>query len=695
MHPKDELESAPSILELFLSAKKLLSLQPRVENRQLRKENIKTQRSHSDMNGMDNFDLLSPVSIDDLTSYKPSAIQAAIASKKNGGKSLMGSYVTPSSINDDSPPGSGSSTNSRNNSDTPNTTISWGSLSHMNPTTTTSMVNHDQPMDYETNNIAAANTAANSTSTSTSTSTLNSNSTFNESHNVRIKNEPTTTISPIQIHSENKVKTTVTAKSNLTSSIHQQEQQRLNGFEQNIGSRPLLVPPSISTPTPTPPSTSGSVASSSSPTECSNCHTLKTPLWRKDPVGNTLCNACGLFQKLHGTTRPLSLKTDVIKKRNSRRLPNSTKLSSSVGTSTPSANISRNNSIHDLAVSYNGRPSQPSYSGGIPINSGGGNSFTNNHNNNIAIGSNTPTSSYTNNASFLLNSGGISINNSGSRYKNVLILPKPPGGGGGGNTVAPSRMNSIPIPNGNHIQDGPLSVSPFTSNAGTPTPISGSMETSQLFKRKKGEMMENEGGVPISNSQRNSSQVSLSGQWGGKRGSLSSSFQSSSLNRRTSVTNLSSFQRKNSILGVNNMGTPPTNALTPTNIGLLNQRFAAQTGSYFDSKGNGFAYANTPGSEFGNLTSNGDEIYSLPDSSNEVKGEDIDTEDFFKNYTSLQNEDNEGTNGGFVAPATKFEIPVSNTQPVSSLTTLMGGKNQDQGQDREDMKDLDWLKFEI
>ncbi|ODQ60050.1 hypothetical protein WICANDRAFT_16044, partial [Wickerhamomyces anomalus NRRL Y-366-8] len=52
---------------------------------------------------------------------------------------------------------------------------------------------------------------------------------------------------------------------------------------------------------------------------CFNCHTQKTPLWRRDPNGNTLCNACGLFQKLHGTMRPLSLKTDVIKKRNSRR----------------------------------------------------------------------------------------------------------------------------------------------------------------------------------------------------------------------------------------------------------------------------------------------------------------------------------------------------------------------------------------
>lgn len=49
--------------------------------------------------------------------------------------------------------------------------------------------------------------------------------------------------------------------------------------------------------------------------ECANCHTKNTPLWRRNPQGEPLCNACGLFLKLHGTVRPLSLKTDVVKKR--------------------------------------------------------------------------------------------------------------------------------------------------------------------------------------------------------------------------------------------------------------------------------------------------------------------------------------------------------------------------------------------
>jgi transcription elongation factor Elf1 len=50
--------------------------------------------------------------------------------------------------------------------------------------------------------------------------------------------------------------------------------------------------------------------------ECSNCGTTNTSLWRRNTEGNPLCNACGLFYKLHGKVRPKSLKTDVIKKRN-------------------------------------------------------------------------------------------------------------------------------------------------------------------------------------------------------------------------------------------------------------------------------------------------------------------------------------------------------------------------------------------
>lgn len=57
-------------------------------------------------------------------------------------------------------------------------------------------------------------------------------------------------------------------------------------------------------------------SNASSQMSCQNCSTSITPLWRRDEYGSVLCNACGLFLKLHGRPRPISLKTDVIKSRN-------------------------------------------------------------------------------------------------------------------------------------------------------------------------------------------------------------------------------------------------------------------------------------------------------------------------------------------------------------------------------------------
>ncbi len=43
--------------------------------------------------------------------------------------------------------------------------------------------------------------------------------------------------------------------------------------------------------------------------QCTNCESTRTPLWRRDPENKLLCNACGLYLKLHKKPRPKALKS--------------------------------------------------------------------------------------------------------------------------------------------------------------------------------------------------------------------------------------------------------------------------------------------------------------------------------------------------------------------------------------------------
>ncbi|XP_022656351.1 transcription factor GATA-4-like [Varroa jacobsoni] len=48
---------------------------------------------------------------------------------------------------------------------------------------------------------------------------------------------------------------------------------------------------------------------------CHNCNTTTTTLWRRNNEGFPVCNACGLYYKLHNTNRPLALKKKDIQTR--------------------------------------------------------------------------------------------------------------------------------------------------------------------------------------------------------------------------------------------------------------------------------------------------------------------------------------------------------------------------------------------
>lgn len=80
---------------------------------------------------------------------------------------------------------------------------------------------------------------------------------------------------------------------------------------QNYTSRTVRTPAQATTLTPAALvnlklDSSSSSSSSKATLQCTNCHTRTTPLWRKTAQGDLLCNACGLFYKLHGILRPLN-----------------------------------------------------------------------------------------------------------------------------------------------------------------------------------------------------------------------------------------------------------------------------------------------------------------------------------------------------------------------------------------------------
>ncbi|KAI4800501.1 hypothetical protein KUCAC02_009643 [Chaenocephalus aceratus] len=61
-------------------------------------------------------------------------------------------------------------------------------------------------------------------------------------------------------------------------------------------------------------------------TQCVNCLTETTTLWRRNSAGEPVCNACGLYYKLHQVNRPLAMKKDRIQTRN-RKVINKNKRS--------------------------------------------------------------------------------------------------------------------------------------------------------------------------------------------------------------------------------------------------------------------------------------------------------------------------------------------------------------------------------
>ncbi|OBA19304.1 hypothetical protein METBIDRAFT_13602 [Metschnikowia bicuspidata var. bicuspidata NRRL YB-4993] len=619
---KSDLSTGPSIRDLFSQAKRLLALQPRVENRQVREDNTRAQREWSSGapapasapgNAPQNhphakvLDLLLPLSVDDLRGPVSTSVSFGKAHKSRP-ELLTRQSVTPRSL-DSSPSGTyDGALLSRESSHTPSAS--------------------DRPR------VAMSTRLGRDTA-------------------------------PPPSHQQQKHQA---LRSNLTSSLQKLPKQ---------DRQPL---PSAGD--------KGAAADTKKPTECNNCGTLKTPLWRKDPDGNTLCNACGLFLKLHGTTRPLSLKTDVIRKRSSRR-----------ASATPrAAGFPSSLSRHGSYLAEYSR-AKHDHASGIPIL------------NSPMLG---PAAAF---SYGLVGSAYFSAD--ASKPKNVLILPKPSGACSYQTASTPIHEKSTPHSLGSSMQMSTPS-SPYSTSA------------SLQFKRKKSEVniseLSDSYGRRFAPVNGFSGSFTTVGSATGKRGGsatpqmkksyvaglgrsatplqgLSTSAQSGPMN--SAFSRYFTGLQPASLATNNNMYFDQISAASPhgqqrNSISRAGRDsitsdftpYSASSPTIFDENSHRQSFA-VPSDipNYDSYLKSGNEGLASP-----VKNEDdMETDDFFKNYTSLHSEESEGTTSPETALNMGGKFDIKPTTTKSSLTHGLKGEFST-ASPLEDIKpatDLDWLKFEI
>ena len=394
----DEINEAPEILDLVSSAKKLLNFQPRVENRQVRQENDEIQRKKIIVKEDRKvpLDILSPLSADD---FKVNPRGHPLPTSMSFGLSH------------------------------PKTSESAHTLKDITPSSM-----HECWPDSDARDVDEWNGGSGS-----DTNGYGINSKISLAKRTDANAVP---FSSCTSHSASSSNPLTPQKSNLTASFSSQrsEPSAGNALTNEFGLNNDPKKTEINS--------------------CYNCHTLKTPLWRKDANGKTLCNACGLYLKLHGTTRPLSLKSDVIKKRNSRK-----------------ASTSRGSISNSLSINASG----PSSVGGFPFSNGyqskthafGGNTYNSGLARSAPMGTN-----------ILSTSTGSSASSNALRQRNILILPKPsPGASPSSHTTTEViRPKSVSARGGMRYVDDPSShISPANHQPYVEV-------GQQSFKRKKSEV---------------------------------------------------------------------------------------------------------------------------------------------------------------------------------------------------------------
>lgn len=102
---------------------------------------------------------------------------------------------------------------------------------------------------------------------------------------------------------------------------------------------------------------------------CANCHTTTTTLWRRNAEGEPVCNACGLYMKLHGVPRPLAMKKEGIqtRKRKPKNINKSKTCSGNSNNSVPMTPTSTSSNSDDCSKNTSPPTQQTASRVGAPV----------------------------------------------------------------------------------------------------------------------------------------------------------------------------------------------------------------------------------------------------------------------------------------------------------------------------------------
>ncbi|CAG8619449.1 14524_t:CDS:2 [Acaulospora colombiana] len=136
---------------------------------------------------------------------------------------------------------------------------------------------------------------------------------YNTHRPLHIRNKPSTSSGPYTLPASRK--NTVSSISSENSGPQPSPQSQESQHQLSQQQQQPLPQQSSPPPPPQPVVTVVTAANEPPPTRCVNCAQTQTPLWRKNEKGQPICNACGLYAKLHNRDRPVAMRKAKIQRR--------------------------------------------------------------------------------------------------------------------------------------------------------------------------------------------------------------------------------------------------------------------------------------------------------------------------------------------------------------------------------------------